>query len=116
MGRITHTEYVKLMKMCSFIQKCYQVIQQTFSFLHHSNLMIRQEILLLLILFIASFAKHSAASCGSSKCLIRFTASCCFIACRKISQSDINSTRHKGSFPFFFRVEGQKHTESISVF
>lgn len=44
-----------------------------------SKRMIKHEMLLLLILIRASFAKHSAASCGSSMWLIRFTASWFFI-------------------------------------
>jgi len=51
---------------------------------NQSKRMTKHEILLLLILIKASFAKHSAASCGSSMCLMRFTASWFFITCKYI--------------------------------
>lgn len=51
---------------------------------YQSKRMTKHEILLLLILIKASFAKQSAASCGSSMCLMRFTASWFFITCKHI--------------------------------
>lgn len=57
-----------------YIKQC-RANPKTIAAFIQSNLMIKQEIFFLLILIKASLAKHSAASCGSSMCLMRLTAS-----------------------------------------
>lgn len=68
----------KVLAICSGTK--YQHIQYMVK--NQSNLMIKHEMFPLLLLTNASLARHSAASCGSSMCLIRFTASWFFITCK----------------------------------